>query len=508
MKPFDKWFLSSASNGLENFHQFMTETVEIVKNYYKSLEKPYEHIGGEDLKKNIERYVKFEYEGKSSDAILASLKDLVMKHSLHISHPGAMAHLHCPPIIPALAAEVIISALNQSMDSWDQSPIATYIEDGVIKEIIKEINYPKSSSGVFTSGGTQSNYMALLLARNEYCAKHFSVDVSKQGLPVEAKKLRIFCSEKAHFTVQQSAAQLGLGMDSVVSIKTNEHHEICTDSLYKEIEKVKQQGNLPFAVVATIGTTDFGSIDPLGEISKLTGRENIWLHADAAFGGALLFSNQYRYLISNLKEADSITIDFHKWFYQPVSCGAFFVKNATMFEQIQLHADYLNPEEDTHLHLVDRSIQTTKRFDALKVWLTFQALGKQEFGDMVDYTIKTAKQTANYLQKRTDAEALNNPVMNAIVFRYQPRVIYMDDQEQLVYENGINQTIQQLLYENGQLIIAKTKFEGKSYLKLTMLNPLITFDETVKRLDEVFNLGKELDKKEERLRERSVIGSF
>ncbi|PZX02871.1 L-2,4-diaminobutyrate decarboxylase [Psychrobacillus insolitus] len=506
MNSFDKWFLSSDSNGLENYHQFMTKTVKIVETHYQSLEKPYEHIGTEDIQKNIEKYVKFEYEGKSSDAVLTSLQHLVMDHSLHISHPAAMAHLHCPPMIPALAAEVIISALNQSMDSWDQSPVATYIEDGIIQEMIKEINYPQSASGVFTSGGTQSNYMALLLARNEYCAKNFSINVSKQGLPMEAKKLRIFCSEKAHFTVQQSAAQLGLGMDSVISIKTNERYEMCTDALYEEIAKVKQQGNLPFAVVATIGTTDFGSIDPLGEICKLTDRENIWLHADAAYGGALLFSNQHSHLLSHLKKADSITMDFHKWFYQPVSCGAFFVKNSSMFEHIQLHADYLNPEEDTHFHLVDRSIQTTKRFDALKVWLTFQAVGKQEFGEMIDYTIKTAKQTANYLQKRTDIEALNNPVMNAIVFRYQPKVIYMDDQKQRLYENDINQYIQQLLYEQGQLIMAKTKFEGKSYLKLTMLNPLITFDETVKRLDEVINLGKELEKKEERLRERSVIG--
>ncbi|MEK1828661.1 pyridoxal-dependent decarboxylase [Priestia megaterium] len=133
----------------------------------------------------------------------------MLDHSLHVSHPGAMAHLHCPPIIPALAAEVMISALNQSMDSWDQSPAATYIEDQVIDELTQQIGYPSSSSGVFTSGGTQSNYMGLLLARNEYCHAAFSIDVSEEGLPLQAKKLRIFCSEKP--TLRCSNLQLSLG---------------------------------------------------------------------------------------------------------------------------------------------------------------------------------------------------------------------------------------------------------------------------------------------------------
>jgi L-2,4-diaminobutyrate decarboxylase len=417
-----------------------------------------------------------------------------------------MAHLHCPPIIPALAAEVMISALNQSMDSWDQSPAATYIENQVINELTKQIGYSSSSSGVFTSGGTQSNYMGLLLARNEYCHSKFSIDVSEEGLPFEAKKLRVFCSEKAHFTVQQSAAQLGLGMNAVVIVKCNERYEMDIENLEEAIRKVKEQGNLPFAIVATAGTTDFGSVDPLREISKLAKKEGVWLHADAAYGGALLFSHKYRERLKALERADSITMDFHKWFYQPVSCGAFLLKNQAMFKHIQLHADYLNPEEDEHVHLVDRSIQTTKRFDALKLWLTFRAVGTNEYGKMVDHTVETAQQTAEYLQKQRNIAVLNDPYMNAVVFRYVPEVLYADHQKQLHYENNLNHRIQKQLYEQGTFIMAKTKHKEQAYLKLTMLNPMITFDSVATHLEEVVALGKQLEKKEERLRERSVIG--
>ncbi|MFP7732678.1 pyridoxal phosphate-dependent decarboxylase family protein [Priestia aryabhattai] len=506
MAPFEKWFLSSSKESLKNYEVMIGGMTEMIKRHYGKLQTPYTHINVNDLTNLVNRSVYFSEHEQPLEDLFDDVQALVMDHSLHISHPGAMAHLHCPPVIPALAAEVMISALNQSMDSWDQSPAATYIENQVINELTKQIGYSSSSSGVFTSGGTQSNYMGLLLARNEYCHSEFSIDVSEEGLPFEAKKLRVFCSEKAHFTVQQSAAQLGLGMNAVVSVKCNERYEMDIENLEEAIRKVKEQGNLPFAIVATAGTTDFGSVDPLREISKLAKKEGLWLHADAAYGGALLFSHKYRERLKALERADSITMDFHKWFYQPVSCGAFLLKNQDMFKHIQLHADYLNPEEDEHVHLVDRSIQTTKRFDALKLWLTFRAVGTNEYGKMVDHTVETAQQTAGYLQKQRNIAVLNDPYMNAVVFRYVPEVLYADHQKQLHYENNLNQRIQEQLYEQGTFIMAKTKHKAQAYLKLTMLNPMITFDSVATHLEEVVALGKQLEKKEEQLRERSVIG--
>ncbi|MGG0477659.1 aspartate aminotransferase family protein [Priestia megaterium] len=506
MAPFEKWFLSSSKESLENYEAMIGGMTEMIKRHYHTLRAPYTHIDIHELSNLVNRSVYFSEHEQPLEDLFDDVQAVVMDHSLHISHPGAMAHLHCPPIIPALAAEVLISALNQSMDSWDQSPAATYIEDQVIDELTQQIGYPSSASGAFTSGGTQSNYMGLLLARNEYCHAAFSIDVSEEGLPLQAKKLRIFCSEKAHFTVQQSAAQLGLGMNAVVSVKCNERHEMDIENLEEAIREVKAQGNLPFAVVATAGTTDFGSVDPLFEISALAKKEGLWLHADAAYGGALLFSHKYRKRLKALERADSITMDFHKWFYQPVSCGAFLLKNSAMFKHIQLHADYLNPEEDEHVHLVDRSIQTTKRFDALKLWLTFRAVGTNEYGKMVDHTIETAKQTAEHLRKQRNIAVLNDPYLNAVVFRYVPDTLYGDCQKQQHYENKLNQRIQQHLYEKGTFIMAKTKHKEQAYLKLTMLNPMITVDSVATQLEEVVALGKELEKKEERLRERSVIG--
>jgi L-2,4-diaminobutyrate decarboxylase len=146
----------------------------------------------------------------------------VISESVHLTHPNTAAHLHCPPLIPALAAEVVISALNQSMDSFDQAPAATVLEENMIRFLAHEIGFDSGSSGVFTAGGSQSNYMGLLLARDACLDRRFGWSVQKRGLTPEARKLRILCSDVAHFTVEKSAAQLGLGTESVVRIRTDD----------------------------------------------------------------------------------------------------------------------------------------------------------------------------------------------------------------------------------------------------------------------------------------------
>lgn len=500
-----KWFLSKDNQSLKTYRKLMNQSIEMISNYYKTIDRPYHHWQLEDCLEHFNAEMTFKEKGRTFTELTEALEQLVLKHSLHISHTGAMAHLHCPPAIPALVAEVFITALNQSMDSWDQSPIATYIEDAVIKECIKQIGYGSNANGVFTSGGTQSNYMGMLLARNDYCKRKLKANVQQEGLPPEANKLRIFCSEKAHFTVQQSAAQLGLGISAVIPVKVNERYEMCIEDLRAKIELSQESGELPMAIVATIGTTDFGSIDSLYGIHQLASTYDMWVHADAAYGGGLLFSGINRHLVQELKLADSITIDFHKWFYQPISCGAFFVNDEKAFQHIQLYADYLNPEEDEHLHLVNRSIQTTKRFDALKVWLTFQMMGTSSFGQLIDQTIQNARKLAEYLQEHSMVKVMNEPTMNAVVFKYQCKELGESAEDQKYIENKINTMIQQQLYEAGTFVIAKTKVNQEVCLKVTMLNPMIEFENLKQFIKEVLQLGSELEQKEEALRECATI---
>ena len=291
----------------------------------------------------------------------------------------------------------MISALNQSMDSFDQAPIATIVEQKMIRWLCAEAGLPATADGTFTTGGSQSNYMALLLARDAFLQKHWNWSAQKSGLPPEARRLRIFCSEVAHFTVEKAASQLGLGTDAVVRVDVDEHFRMSLAALRNALDATRDEGLLPMAIVATAGTTDFGSVDPLPELASIAQAAGAWLHVDAAYGGALLFSAQHRDKLTGIEAADSLGIDFHKLFWQPIPCSAFLLRDARHFESIKLYADYLNPElhEDEGIpNLVTTSLLTTRRFDALKLWISFQTLGRAKLAAMIDRTVELAQHAA------------------------------------------------------------------------------------------------------------------
>ncbi|ASN05763.1 pyridoxal phosphate-dependent decarboxylase family protein [Virgibacillus necropolis] len=492
---FTQWFLHASDESQNRYQTLMDKAVKLITDQTTRTNHPFSGASRQEIEKAVKKVRNIPTVGQEIDVVMEEIQNGLVKNSLWVSHPAAMAHLHCPPVLPSLAAEVIINALNQSMDSWDQSPAATYFETELINFFARKIGYSHEGDGVFTSGGTQSNYMGLLLARNKACQTYFSVNVHKEGLPFAANKLRILCSEHAHFSVQQSAAQLGLGMNAIVKVAENDKHQLCPNDAKKKIEKLRVQGLLPFMVVATAGTTDFGSVDCLSEIAKFANEEQLWLHVDAAYGGALLFSHQYRHLVSDLCLADSITIDFHKLYYQSISCGSFFVKDKKDFQQIAYHADYLNSEEDQEdgiINLVEKSVQTTKRFDALKLLMTFKLMGTDLFGEMVDYTINLAKETALLLKEDLSFEVLNEPEINVVLFRYLPSEHFEDQ----TFVDEINLGIQRAFYQSGELIMAKTKQDEKVYLKFTMLNPLNTISSMQAHLQRVKQVGEKIEKEQ------------
>lgn len=395
---------------------------------------------------------------------------VIVANSLVVGHPNTAAHLHCPPLLTALAAEVVISALNQSMDSFDQAPMATVLEQKFVQWLVAEVGLPGGASGTLTSGGTQSNHMGLLLARDAFLKSHFQWLAQKQGLPAEASRLRVLCSEVAHFSVEKSAAQLGLGTDAVVRVAVDDEFRMRPESLREALDELRGEDLQPFAVVATAGTTDFGSVDPLPEIASLAKSAGAWLHVDAAYGGALLFSHRHREKLEGIASADSISIDFHKLFWQPVPASAFLLRDARHFELMALHADYLNPEsheEQGIPNLVTNSLLTTRRFDVLKVWLSLQMLGRQKLGAMIDRTMELAQCAARAVSRTSSLQIAHGTSLSTLVFRYVTAREGID-------ENRLNAALRQRLFDRGIAVIGHTVVRGRQSLKLTCMNPSVT----------------------------------
>src|SRR5262249_53886874 len=217
------------------------------------------------------------------------------------------------------------------LDSFDQAPAATVVELLLLRWLCRQAGLPATADGTMTAGGTLSNSMGLLLARDTWCRKRHGWSVREQGLPPEARRCRILCSEMAHFSVDRAAAQLGLGTEAVVKVAVDADYRLCLRDLDRQLALLAARGQFPLAIVATAGTTDVGAIDSLADVAARARAAGAWLHVDAAYGGALLFSERHGRRLHGLDQADSLTLDFHKLCWQPISCGAFLVREAAHF---------------------------------------------------------------------------------------------------------------------------------------------------------------------------------
>lgn len=416
---------------------------------------------------------------------LQEIKDIFLDHAISFHHPHYVAHLNCPVLLPALVGDLIASSVNTAVETWDQSTSATLIEQEIIRWICNEMNLPSQADGVFTSGGTQSNFKALLMARDHYAFTHYGINLKENGWSDEVSKFRIFCSDKAHFSIKKNAALLGMGYDSVIPVPTDDKMKMRADALVQAIEKEKQQGNIPIAIVGTAGTTDFGSFDPLDTMAKIAREYNIWFHVDGAYGGCYVLTDTHKQVLKGIEKADSVTIDFHKTLFQPVCSSAFLVRDTTHFKYISYYADYLNPLEsrdEEYPNLIEKSIQTTRRFDALKLWFTLKVTGAKTLGSFLEKVHYLALEGYDIIKDDIYFEVAHQPELSTLVFRF--KIPGVEDNTVL---DMINMHIKNTLFKSGKASVASTKLQGKTYLKFTLLNPRSTKQDLI----EVIKMIKE-----------------
>ncbi|WP_137290998.1 pyridoxal phosphate-dependent decarboxylase family protein [Natronorubrum halophilum] len=454
---------------------------------FATAEEPYAGTDHETLRERLDTRSVFPDEGTSLEETLETVAEDVLADSVRVHDPSCVAHLHCPPAIPALAAEVLLSATNQSLDSFDQAPAASVLEERVVDACCDLFGYPTGADGVFTGGGTESNLLGLLLARDWYCKTRFDRTVQTGGLPPQGGDLRLICSDAAHFTAEQAAHHLGLGEDAVVTVATDGDRRIDLRALDDTLDRLEAEGRHPFAIVATAGTTDFGSIDPLSPLADRAADRDLWLHVDAAYGGACAISDRLRPKLAGIDRADSIAVDFHKLFYQPISCGAFLLRDADHYRLLERNAAYLNPERDDAAgvpNLVSKSLRTTRRFDALKPFVTFNALGRTGMADCVEYVCDLADAAAAEIRADPALELCCDPELSAVVFRYRSADA----------TGRINRAIRDELLADGEALLARTSVDGVAALKFTLLNPRTTIADLRGILEAVVDRGETLER--------------
>jgi L-2,4-diaminobutyrate decarboxylase len=372
-------------------------------------------------------------------AALGDLVEAVTAGAADPADPRCAGHLHCPPLPVAVAADLAASALNQSLDSWDQAPAASALEQRVVTALAGLVGFP-SGSGVLTTGGTGSTYTALLLARD------------RDKTPV-----RVYAGALGHFSVDRAVSLLGL--PPVVPVPVDAARRMDVGALRHLLSAAPPAERA--VVVATAGTTDFGSIDPLTELGRLAREANAWMHVDAAYGGGLLFSGSRRGLLDGLELADSVSLDLHKLGWQPAAAGVLLTRDPGAFTPLRRRAAYLNAADDEeagYTSLLGRSLRTTRRADALKVAVTLRALGRDGLGALVDACCELADHAARAIARRPELELTAAPVISTVVFRYRGG-------------DATNAGLRRRLLREGRAVVGRTDVDGRVHLKLTLLNP-------------------------------------
>lgn len=396
-------------------------------------------------------------EGVGAEQALAELGRVLAAGSVDPAEPWCAAHLHCPPLAVAVAADVVASALNPSMDSWDQAPVATELEREFVTEMAR-LCYPDEPApdAVVTTGGSESNLLGLLLAREQNPA------------------VRPVCGASAHHSVVRAAWLLGLPAPVVVECEGERIRPAALEAVL---------GGEPAVVVATAGTTDTGEIDPLREVAGICRRHGARLHVDAAYGGLALCSSSLRSRLDGLGEADSIALDMHKFGWQPISAGLFVARAAADLDALTVRAEYLNPGDDTEAGLPDvlgRSIRTSRRPDAFRMAVTMRALGVGGMGAMVERCCRTAAEVAEVIDADPGLTLWGRPKLSTVLFR---PVVAGD--LAIPVSNALVARIRRALLEAGTAVVGRATIAGRVWLKLTFLHPHATAADYRGLLDEI-----------------------
>lgn len=479
----DSPILNTSGELREEYRSMIEKTVDAVLSSFDD-KSAFSGIDPYSLRKNIVSLGLIDEKGIGFDRTLELVGKQIMPHLLRTWSTSYMPHLHSPATLESIAAELIIATFNNSMDSWDQSPAATEVEVSVIRNLAHLFGYDDKSDGCFTSGGSQSNFSAIAAIRDSFLKKRYGWDAKKHGLIPEFRTLRLYTSEISHFSMDKSCHMLGLGYDAVRKIPVDGRCRIDIKKFEEMVSSDVEDGLVPFCAVATIGTTDFGSIDDVSAMREICDRYSMYLHADAAYGSGLVLSKKYGAKIADIHLCDSITVDFHKMFLLPISCSAFLVRDASMLECFELHADYLNREEDEedgYINLVGKSMQTTRRFDALKVFMAFKSRGIEGFSKIIDTAVGNAAYFYDRLKKDGSFEAPVEPEISSVVFR-------------LDASDEVNRRVRRSLLGKGT-VIGQTVMNGKVMLKFTLLNPNLTHDQIDGLISMIKDEGRSVSEK-------------
>ena len=411
-------------------------------------------------------------EGEPIDRILADVDRVVMPGVTHWNHPGFLAYFGITASGPGILGEAIAAALNVNAMLWRTGPAATELEERTLEWMRVLLGLPAGLSGHIQDTASTSTLVALGAAREAVGLDIRNGGMSGRSLP----RLRLYCSEEAHSSVEKSAIVLGIGREGVTRIPCDEDFRMDPLLLAEAVRSDREQGILPFCVVATVGTTSTSSIDPLPEIARICEVERLWLHIDAAYGGAAGAIPEMREIWKGAERADSIVVNPHKWLFVPIDCSALFLRDPALVRgAFSLIPEYLTtPEGERVVNLMDYGHALGRRFRALKLWMVLRYFGSRGIAARLEEHVRLARELASWVDDAIEWERMAPTPFSTVCFRYRREG--MTDQE----ADTMNERLLAMVNASGEVFLSHTRLRGRFTLRVAIGN-LRTTSRHVKR---------------------------
>jgi len=394
----------------------------------------------------------------------------VLSSMMHPDHPRYFAFVPGVGNFISAMADALASGFNIFAGTWLEGAGPTQVELVAIDWLRQACGLPDTAGGNFVSGGSMANLTALAVARQVMLAGDMADAV-------------VYSSDQTHSCIARGMRILGYKPEQLRTIPSDQGFRFDVPELKRAIEKDRAAGLLPFCVTATAGTTNTGSIDPLDEIADLCAAENLWFHIDGAYGAPAMLTEEGQDLLRGIERADTLVLDPHKWLFQPFEMGCLLVREASWMEKtFSKVPEYLEDAETEQgeVNFWERGVQLTRKFRALKLWLSVQVFGWEAFKEAIQRGIRSAEFMENLVQDLPDWRVVTPAQLGIVTFRFTASNL---DERQL---DKLNRALVQDMISDGYAMISSTSLHGRTVLRMCTINPRTTNDDletTLKHLN-------------------------
>jgi aromatic-L-amino-acid/L-tryptophan decarboxylase len=445
----------------EEFRKNGHQLVEWIADYLSNIEKypPLSLVNPGDISKQIPNSPP--QKGEEIEKVLNDVDKILMDGITHWNHPGFMAYFNSTSSGPGILAEMLTAGLGINGMLWKTSPASTEHEKAMMNWFRQMVGLPENYWGIIYDTASTSSMHAIASAREQ-----LNLGFREKGMAgrQDIPRLRMYCSEHAHSSIEKGALTLGIGLEGIKKITVNDKFEMIPEKLDEVIKEDIENGWKPFCVVATVGTTSTTSVDPVEEIGAICKKNNLWLHIDAAYAGVTAIIPEMKWITKGWERADSIVINPHKWMFTPMDLSVYFTRKPEVLKQaFSLVPEYLKTNKDDEVeNLMDYGIQLGRRFRSLKLWFIIRYFGVEGLAEKIKNHIKLAKEFAKWIDDEKDFERMAPVPFSTVCFRYNPG--NKTDKEL----NELNEKLIEKINTSGKLFLSHTKLNGKFVIRITI----------------------------------------